>query len=79
MAYEKFAYVYDRLMQDVPYPEWLRFLREYWNQANTPDTIVELGCGTGNLTIPLAQSGFKMYGIDDSEHMLSVAAEKSKQ
>ncbi|WP_010270469.1 class I SAM-dependent DNA methyltransferase [Paenibacillus senegalensis] len=77
MAYERFAYIYDRLMQDMPYDAWLRFMEEAWGRWGRPQTIVELGCGTGNLTIPLAQRGLHITGIDLSEEMLAVAMSKS--
>ncbi|MBT9149662.1 MAG: class I SAM-dependent methyltransferase [Dehalococcoidia bacterium] len=34
--------------------------------------ILELGCGTGRLLIPLAKSGFTVTGIDISEEMLAI-------
>jgi len=76
LAYAHFAYTYDRLMQDTPYGEWLRFADEIWRRYGKPGTIVDLGCGTGNIAIPLAQAGFTVYGIDLSEDMLSVARDK---
>ncbi len=78
-AYEKFAYTYDRLMRDMPYPMWLRFVKECWQKYGMPQTVVDLGCGTGNLTLPLARMGFSMTGIDLSEDMLAIAAGKSVQ
>lgn len=38
--------------------------------------ILELGCGTGRLTIPLAKENFKIYGLDLSEPMLGVIRSK---
>lgn len=40
--------------------------------------VLELGCGTGRLTILLAKSGIKITGLDISESMLSVFREKIK-
>lgn len=76
MRYGQFAYMYDRLMEDMPYPQWLRFIRQCWDNAGKPAAIVDLGCGTGNLSIPLAQSGLRVYGIDLSDDMLAVARDK---
>lgn len=75
-AYRQFAAVYDRLMEDMPYPDWLRFAREYWEGHGIPETVVDLGCGTGSLAIPLAKSGFHVFGIDLSADMLSIARGK---
>lgn len=78
MSYEKFAYTYDRLMNSMPYGDWLRFVKESFERFGMkPSTIVDLGCGTGNLTIPLALEGYKLTGIDLSEDMLAVAEQKA--
>src|SRR4051812_38618376 len=39
-------------------------------------TIVDLGCGTGLLTVELAKRGHQMIGIDPSKEMLAVAEAK---
>jgi SAM-dependent methyltransferase len=41
-------------------------------------TIVDLGCGTGLLTIELANLGYKMIGVEPSKFMLDVAQKNSK-
>ncbi|GBF73728.1 SAM-dependent methyltransferase [Paenibacillus sp. 598K] len=75
-AYRQFASVYDRLMEDMPYPEWLGFMRQCWDRYGVPRSVVDLGCGTGSLSIPLARSGFEVYGLDLSADMLTVARSK---
>lgn len=79
MRYGQFAYIYDKLMEDMPYPRWLSFIRQCWEASGKPETVVDLGCGTGNLSIPLAQSGLRVYGIDLSDDMLAVAQDKTEQ
>ncbi|WP_282941417.1 class I SAM-dependent methyltransferase [Paenibacillus sp. RC67] len=79
MAYELFAYHYDRLMEEMPYAEWLDFLSQCWDKYGRPRTIADLGCGTGNIAIPLAQQGYEVYGIDLSEDMLAVAQQKAHE
>jgi 2-polyprenyl-3-methyl-5-hydroxy-6-metoxy-1,4-benzoquinol methylase len=44
--------------------------------ANGP--VLELGCGTGRLTIPLASNGFDISGLDSSESMLRRARSKTR-
>jgi SAM-dependent methyltransferase len=39
--------------------------------------VLELGCGTGRLTIPLAQQGLTMTGLDVAPQMLRLAREKA--
>jgi SAM-dependent methyltransferase len=38
--------------------------------------VVELGCGSGILTQALADSGYEVVGVDVSEPMLSIAAQR---
>ncbi|HSH36076.1 class I SAM-dependent methyltransferase [Schnuerera sp.] len=40
--------------------------------------ILDVGCGTGNFSIKLAEMGCKVVGIDISEQMLNKARKKSK-
>lgn len=78
MAYRQFAQVYDRLMADMPYKEWLEFASHCWELYGKPGIVADLGCGTGTISIPLAESGLKVYGIDLSEDMLAAARAKSE-
>ncbi|TCS83780.1 class I SAM-dependent DNA methyltransferase [Tepidibacillus fermentans] len=77
MMYNRFAYIYDVLMKDAPYEEWIRFTEEIIDQYQiNPNQIIDLGCGTGSIAIPLAKKGYQMIGIDLSEEMLSIAYDK---
>lgn len=79
MAYGQFAGCYDRLMADMPYADWLAFVAECWQRYDKkPQTLADLGCGTGSLSIPLAEQGQRVFGIDLSEDMLTVAEHKGK-
>ncbi|MGB7437737.1 MAG: class I SAM-dependent methyltransferase [Candidatus Acidiferrum sp.] len=40
------------------------------------DPVLELGCGTGRITVPIAEAGYRIVGLDVSERMLERAAEK---
>ena len=44
--------------------------------AESPGPVLELACGTGRVTLPLARSGVEVTGIDISPHMLAVARRK---
>ena len=41
------------------------------------EAVLELGCGTGRVTIPMAQAGAKMTGLDSAAAMLDLARTKS--
>ena len=38
---------------------------------------LDIGCGTGNYTIALANKGYKFYGIEPSEKMLNIAMSRN--
>ncbi len=44
--------------------------------AKLPGPVLELACGTGRVTLPLARSGANVTGLDISPHMLAVARRK---
>lgn len=48
------------------------------SRSTVPLTIIELGCGTGSMTIPLAKRGYRMIGVDVSPEMLAIASEKMR-
>ena len=41
-----------------------------------PLTMVDLGCGTGRHLVPFARRGFEVTGVDISEQMLRILADK---
>ena len=40
-------------------------------------SILDVGCGTGSLSVLLAQAGYDVLGIDFSERMIAAATEKA--
>ena len=40
---------------------------------------LDIGCGTGNYTIALANKGLRFYGLEPSEEMLSTARQKNDE
>lgn len=77
MNYEQFALLYDELMNDVPYDKWVEFTEESLQQADMKEAkILDVACGTGNVTLPLVQKGYDVIGVDLSEEMLAVAQQK---
>ena len=79
-AYSEFAQVYDLFMDNIPYDEWCDYLVTLLRKYGVDDGLVlELGCGTGNISEALRHKGYDMIGIDNSEEMLSVAIEKSME
>jgi len=79
MAYLHLAAVYDDLMSDTPYDKWLAWAESYWDKHGKPKTVIDLGCGTGSIAIPLAKQGYQVFGVDLSSEMLSIAHQKALQ
>ncbi|MBC3798161.1 methyltransferase domain-containing protein [Acetobacterium paludosum] len=76
--YDEFAQVYDELMTGIDYPNWSDYIhRLFFNGKREFKSILEFGCGTGNITCNLAKKGFDITAVDLSEGMLSVADEKA--
>jgi len=74
------ALLYDRLMQHAPYDEWIRFTVEAFQQSGQDiKNVIDLGCGTGEITSRLAEEGFRMTGVDASTDMLTFAAYKANE
>lgn len=77
--YTGFAEVYDALMSDVNYERWADLYVALMNAFGVRGgKVCECACGTGNLTLPLARRGFSMTGVDQSQDMLWIAAQKAR-
>lgn len=70
----EFALVYDILMDHNPYGEWAEYISGLFVKEGIESGLVlELCCGTGNMTRRMSDKGYDMIGIDSSEDMLSIA------
>ncbi len=74
-TYRTTAMYYDSDNKDLLKDD-IGFYIDYANKLN--GKVLELGCGTGRITIPLARAGHKIWGLDVSEPMLNVFREKAK-
>ena len=80
MTYAGFAHVYDQLMAHAPYDEWISFTEAIIESSGkTVHQILDLGCGTGEVALRLAQAGYQVTGVDYSTDMLSHAMAKSME
>ena len=76
-----YSSTYDTLYRDKDYETECdrieQLIRDY---RKTPaGSILDLGCGTGNHALRLAQRGYSVTGIDRSLEMLEVARQKSRE
>lgn len=75
--YNKFAEIYDKFI-GVDYPKWISYIEAIWEKYELkPELVLDLACGTGNFTVPLADKGYDMIGVDMSAEMLMCAREKA--
>ena len=78
-SYTDFASVYDTLMDQTPYDSWCEFITKALRYFGIEEGLVlDLGCGTGNMTERLADRGYDMIGVDYADQMLAVAMEKKR-
>lgn len=77
MTYERFARVYDFLMEDAPYEKWLDFFQRHVSKLPGRN-VLDLACGTGELTWRLAEAGWDVTGVDLSDSMLFAARQKAE-
>lgn len=78
MMYAQFASVYDELMLDIPYPAYVDLI-DTALRGVSDKRILDVACGTGILSVLLAERGAHVTGIDLSEEMLTVAKERAGQ
>ena len=67
---------YDAQHQQLPGGDDVGFFRDLAERSGGP--VLELGCGTGRIAIPLAEAGFDVVGLDRSAPMLARAAERRR-
>lgn len=80
MSYGKFATIYDELMKEAPYDDWVSLVTRITkdNQMKAPK-LIDLGCGTGEISVRLAKQDYQVTGVDLSDEMLSIASQKANE
>ena len=79
-SYRELAAVYDRLMRHIDFTQYTDFYiklaeRHKWAGGS----ILDLACGTGNISLELLKRGYNVTGVDISADMLSEADKKLYQ
>lgn len=77
-SYNRFSEVYDELMTDIPYDLYVDWVLSH-APANEFPNLLDIGCGTGTLSMMFAQNGYKVQGVDLSEEMLVIAQSRAQQ
>lgn len=76
-SYRALAAVYDRLNDEVDYAAIADLYEKVFARYRVkPQLVLDLGCGTGSMTLELADRGYDMIGVDASAEMLTHAYER---
>ena len=78
---ESYSNQYDRLYGEKNYSSECDLIEHAFTRFASAkvSSVVDWGCGTGAHSILLAQRGYRLTGIDLSEHMLDLARRKSDE
>ena len=82
MIYDMIAPIYDEINKDIDYSAWADFIEAVIEKNRgfmEENLILDLGCGTGRMTLELAKRGYDMTGVDYSSEMLDLARERAEE
>jgi SAM-dependent methyltransferase len=71
-----FAWQYEYSEQTSNHGDFEYYLSKL---KNIKGKVLELGCGTGRLTIPLKKDGINIVGLDQAKAMIQIARKKASQ
>ncbi len=75
MIYSLLSSCYDEINKEIDYAAWACFIDRLAVKfyGKRPELALDLGCGTGSMTLELSRLGYDMTGVDISPEMLDVA------
>ena len=77
MSYDDFSRFYDRLTDNVEYEKRADYFCRLLSLCGVEGGILlDLGCGTGSMSVKMAEKGFEVIGVDSSVGMLNAAQQK---
>jgi SAM-dependent methyltransferase len=72
--YTFFPSVYDTILKHIDYERWYLHIKSLMlSYIDNPETLLELGCGTGKFGAKFSRDNFQIYGLDNSIEMLKIA------
>lgn len=77
-GYSAFARFYDKLTANIDYRKRGEYFHEIIKKFKTTegDILLDLACGTGSISEVMADLGYDVIGVDNSDEMLGIAIEK---
>lgn len=77
MSYDDFSRFYDRLTDNVEYKKRADYFCRLLSMCGINEGILlDLGCGTGSMSVEMANRGYEVIGVDSSIGMLNAAQQK---
>ena len=78
--YGLLAPYYDSWNSELDYAAWADGIEAAFaaHFEGKVDAVLDLGCGSGRMTVELARRGYDMVGVDSSPEMLNVARESAE-
>lgn len=78
MSYDSFSDFYDLLTDNVEYEKRADYFCRLLSMCGIKSGILlDLGCGTGSMSVKMAERGFDVIGVDSSVGMLNAARQKA--
>jgi SAM-dependent methyltransferase len=76
-VFKEYASYYNLLYRDKDYSSEVEYIYSFIEKYHPgAESILNLGCGTGNHDVLFYNKGFKILGIDLSEQMIEIAKKK---
>ncbi|MGI6066248.1 MAG: class I SAM-dependent DNA methyltransferase [Bacillota bacterium] len=76
--YHGLARIYDELMASIDYEQWAEYITSIVRRSEKEvASVLDIACGTGSTSIPLAKQGWRVTGVDISLPMLQQARRKA--
>ncbi|MBN2540103.1 MAG: class I SAM-dependent methyltransferase [Bacilli bacterium] len=75
MDYDLLATFYDSFIDPEVYDEYIKLINEYTSIGS----VLDIGCGTGTLSIEMAKAGYNVVATDLSEEMLQIVSFRAKE
>lgn len=75
MEYDYLATFYDAFIDQEVYEQYLDYISKY----SSIGSVLDIGCGTGNLSLQLARLGYDVAATDLSENMLHIVSQRADE